>query len=66
MVTVVIRRAGRAPAAVEPPPAAEEGPQTACRLRFDPAGLRREIAGEMSRLGASAWDAWGGERSGGR
>lgn len=66
MVTIVIRRAGRAPAVVDATPAAEEAPQTARRLRFDPRQLRNEIAGEMSRLGASAWDAWGGERSGGR
>ena len=65
MVTIVIRRAGRAPAVVEAPPCAEEAPQTARRLRFDPRQLRNEIAGEMSLLGASAWDAWG-ERSGGR
>jgi hypothetical protein len=66
LLTVVIRRAGRAPAVVEASPAAEEPPQTARRLRFDSRQLRNEIAGEMSRLGASAWDAWGGERSGGR
>lgn len=66
MVTTVIRRAGRAPAVVDAAPAAEEAPQTARRLRFDARQLRNEIAGEMSRLGASAWDAWGGERSGGR
>ena len=65
MVTVVIRRAGRAPAVVEAPACAEEAPQAAGRRRFDPRQLRNEIAGEMSRLGASAWDAWG-ERSGGR
>jgi len=65
MVTIVIRRAGRAPAVVEAPPCAEEAPQAARRRRFDPRQLRNEIAGEMSRLGASAWDAWG-ERSGGR
>lgn len=67
MVTVVIRRAGRAPGVVEAPPAVEEAPQTARLLRFDPRAIRREIAGEMTRLGASsAWDAWSGEMSGGR